>query len=46
MVASYTDIIRRELHAAGWSYGDTAAVEGHVLLTANMHSKSRVGQSS
>lgn len=30
--ATYVDIIGKELHAAGWSYGDVAAVEGQTLL--------------
>jgi hypothetical protein len=30
--ATYVDIICKELHDAGWSYGDVAAVEGETLL--------------
>ena len=31
-VATYADIIGKELHATGWSYGDVAAVEGETLV--------------
>ncbi len=39
-MSTYTDIIAKEIHAAGWSYGDVSEVDlwtGRLMFIADAH---------
>lgn len=40
----YVDIISREIHAAGWSYGHVAYVDGRTLKLVRVAGAHRDGQ--
>ena len=41
---TYPDIIRREIHDAGWSYGDTAYrdAQGRLVYVTDAHKQGRM----